>query len=156
MMDENLYFIHSLEYTHRHCSIMGAHILQKTLFLAAFVSGVIVMADDNEDFITSLLCVSSSGNQELCEQFFVCNNMMGKKYTDAYTECLGKSLPNGPGNCSETEQLYGSDPIIRAVNYCIMDKTNDGENNWTMDKEMDNFKNCMVNLGKTCEAQKGN
>ncbi|GBM97099.1 hypothetical protein AVEN_183410-1 [Araneus ventricosus] len=127
-----------------------------TLFLATLLLGAIVFADDNEDFITSLQCVSSSGNQEICDQFFVCNNMMGEKYTDAYTECLGESLPNGPGSCSETEQLYESESTIRAVNSCIMDKTNDGESNWTTDMEMKNFKNCMVDLGRTCEAQKRN
>ncbi|KAF8794922.1 hypothetical protein HNY73_002836 [Argiope bruennichi] len=124
---------------------MEMNLYHTILLLAIAALSRITRADENEEFISSLQCVASSGNQELCNQFLHCNAMMKQKYLDAYDVCLKEILPSGPRKCSENEHLYESEGTIRQ-----------DEGNWTMDAEMSEFKNCVNDLGKKCTVGSGN
>ncbi|GBL59268.1 hypothetical protein AVEN_42605-1 [Araneus ventricosus] len=97
------------------------------LFMGVFFSVCVLWSEGsagNDAFMDAWNCVSSSQNQGLCDQFNDCVRLIPDEYTTYHDQCLEKLLPDGIGNCDESQQLYGNDEIRKEFNECYVDLTN--------------------------------
>ncbi|GBM64048.1 hypothetical protein AVEN_251667-1 [Araneus ventricosus] len=77
----------------------------------------------NEEFLKQWNCISESGDEDLCKEFQDCITLVPQCYLLPYSYCMRKILPNGAGDCSKTEQAYGSEKQRLEVDECYSDIT---------------------------------
>ncbi|GBM97388.1 hypothetical protein AVEN_105099-1 [Araneus ventricosus] len=87
-------------------------------------------SDANEKFLKNMDCIFKSGDQDLCDQFLLCNAQLPVKILKPYYDCVRDLLGNDIGECTDDEQLYYSPETRRQINYCVfsqVDGLNDNE-----------------------------
>ncbi|KAF8794924.1 hypothetical protein HNY73_002838 [Argiope bruennichi] len=132
----------------QHTSLLLVVILTSHLFIS---NG----SELNDKFLTEAQCISSAGDQEMCNAYLDLVSILPEKHLKPYYDCMNKILPNGIGKCSETEELYGSKEKLEELNACYKNNTDlpDGSD-WTTNPDFRDFKDGVSIIGVKCLAQK--
>ncbi|GFS99644.1 hypothetical protein NPIL_84301 [Nephila pilipes] len=114
--------------------------------------GVFTQSEDDggkAEFLAIRTCISQSGNQTLCDQFLECGYELPTPVAVADVTCIYTIHPRGPGNCSSHEELYGDTETRAKITACV-DRTQTRTLTDEQNKQMEDFKQCVRNVGKAC------
>ncbi|CAL1286126.1 unnamed protein product [Larinioides sclopetarius] len=128
-----------------------------TLVLGVFFAVCVFWSNGyiNEDFLKQWHCISESGDNDLCNEFKDCIHLAPECLNLPYYYCMRKVQLDGPGSCSETEQLYVSKEHRIEINKCYAEvATMANGDEWVTNKEIAPFLDCVERLGEKCESRK--
>ncbi|GBM55793.1 hypothetical protein AVEN_75023-1 [Araneus ventricosus] len=124
------------------------------LLLAVLFAGDLVeskISDVNGVFLAEFNCISSSGNQKMCNAYLDCLFALSEEYLKPYYICLDKVSLKGVGNCSETEELYECEAKRNELNACYQTVTLELQGkDWTKIPGLFGFKDCVSIAGTNC------
>ncbi|GBM88448.1 hypothetical protein AVEN_17491-1 [Araneus ventricosus] len=125
-----------------------------SLILAVFLAGYLVLSnlsDRNDAFCAEFHCISSSGNQEMCNAYLDCLFALSEEYLQPYHLCMDEVVLKGIGNCSEHEEMYESEDKRNKLNACYRNLTMQPDgSDWTKIPGLDGYKDCVSIIGTDC------
>ncbi|GFW65329.1 uncharacterized protein TNCV_395951 [Trichonephila clavipes] len=117
-----------------------------------------ISATESENFnYKSDNCISTSGNQKLCDELDNCIQKLPQTLLDNFNECLKQTYSDGKlGKCNDKENLFGTSKQLQQYFQCFLNKLpqksdlSDDER-----KQFDKtYKPCMLKVGKKCLGSK--
>ncbi|CAL1271914.1 unnamed protein product [Larinioides sclopetarius] len=127
-----------------------------TLVLAVFLAVCVFWSYgySNEEFLKDVICISESGDNNLCNDLQDCIKQAPQCYMLPYYYCMRKVLPDGPGKCSKSEQAYGSEDNLNKIDECYLEITTlPNGDDWTTFPEFNTFLDCVQDIGDKCKSR---
>ncbi|GFQ91613.1 hypothetical protein TNCT_605721 [Trichonephila clavata] len=126
-------------------NVGGIPVLLGTILLAVGVSA----QSGNDIFLSIINCVATSADEDLCQEFLNCSQYFAKPFADAENTCTQALTPEGPGKCTEDEQLYRDEETRKEINECVTSLVTE-ELTDEQKEEMGVYMECVTNVGNKC------
>ncbi|GFY52329.1 hypothetical protein TNIN_282101 [Trichonephila inaurata madagascariensis] len=124
----------------------GIPVLLGTIFLAVGAS-----AQSENDFLSIINCVATSGNEDMCQDFLDCSYYFAQPFANAEDICTQALTPEGPGKCTEDQELYRNEETRKAINECITSLVTE-ELTDDQKEEMGEYMECVKKVGDMCSG----
>ncbi|GFU57800.1 hypothetical protein TNCV_1281481 [Trichonephila clavipes] len=129
--------------------IRGIPVLLGTILLAVGASA----QSENDNFLSIINCVATLGDEDMCQDFLDCSDYFAQPFADAEDICTQALTPEGPGKCTEDQELYRNKETRKAINDCVTSLVTE-ELTDEQKEEMGEYVECVTKVGNKCQEAK--
>ncbi|GFR15239.1 spider silk-constituting element SpiCE-NMa4 [Trichonephila clavata] len=98
-------------------------------------------------------CISTSGNQNLCDKLQSCIQKLPTTLLNNFNECVSQVYPHGKlGKCNDQENLFGTNKQLKQYFHCFINKLPQKSSlSPEEQRQFDHpYKRCMLKVGHEC------